>query len=307
VCLTIPKPLRPYANQPMAAPFALEAFPREMLDHYVLERPLASGGMASVFRATDTRAGLPVAIKFPKSSDRRALRHFQLEVEITTRFSHPGLVKALPNPGARGRYLVLEWLEGQPLRRMLETGGTLAPERAIRVSLALCDTLDYIHGHGIAHCDLKPENVIVDSAGGVKLIDFGIAVDLRTNWWNREQSGFGSGSPDYMSPERVKGKRGDAQSDIYSLGIMLFEMLTGEVPFSGTEAGSAMNLRASIDAPLLGEVAPNLSKRLEAIVGRAVARQKRDRYPSASLLKTDLAEALAEECAAPAVELAAGW
>ncbi len=263
--------------------------------------------MATIFRATDVRSGLPVAVKFPKSSDRRALDRFQFEMEITTRFDHPGLVKALPNAAAARRYLVMEWLDGQSLRRILETCGTLAPERAVRVTLALCDALDYIHSRGIVHCDLKPENVIVDSADNAKLIDFGIAVDRRASWWRQRPRGRVSGSPDYMSPERMKGRSGDARSDIYSLGIVLFEMLTGEVPFSGIDARSAMELRASVDAPRLREISPSLSKRLETIVARAVERDKSNRYQSALLLKAELCEVRSEEFVPQAVELTADW
>ena len=270
----------------------------EILDRYRLDRLVAQSGMASIFRATDTRTGAQVAIKFPKHSatnDRSSVDHLRHETRITRKLNHPGIVKVIANDGGQDAYLVMEWLDGCSLRKILGECPILAPERAIRISLALCDTLAHVHDCGVAHCDLKPENVIVDSEDDIKLIDFGIATDLKAKWWKQRRTGAESGSPDYMSPERAQGRRGDIRADIYSLGVMLFEMLTGEVPFSGIEPSTALNLRRFVDPPAVTEINPNISKLLEQAVSRAMARGKVNRHVDIRMLRRDLSEALSEE------------
>jgi eukaryotic-like serine/threonine-protein kinase len=276
----------------------------DLLDHYRLEGLVATGGMASIFRATDTKTGRSVAVKIPhpeKLADRFALDRFHHESEIGRKFDHPGIVKLLPNDGSSHRYAVMEWIEGRLLREIIDDQ-KLAIERAIRVTIAICDALDYIHSHRVVHGDLKPDNVMVDAADNVKLIDFGIARETKVSLWKRTSPGEAMGTPDYVSPEQIRGKSGDARSDIYSLGIMLFEMLAGEVPFSGLDPATAMNVRVLVDPPSACEINPDISSRLEAIVHRAVARDRGNRYASARELASELSELLAEETAARPLE-----
>jgi eukaryotic-like serine/threonine-protein kinase len=277
-------------------------------DRYRVGRLVASGGMASIFHANDTQTGRTVAIKIPHPSvarDRAALGRFQHVAEISEKLDHPGLVKILPDDRADGRYVVMEWVGGQTLREVIDAQGTLTPARAIPIMLAVCAALDYLHQRGILHRDLKPENVLVDPDDNIKLIDLGIAAVSKGLLWTRSSPEDMMGTPDYASPEQIRGKRADARSDIYSLGIMSFEMLTGEVPFSGLDANTAVQLRALVDPPLLCEINPELPRGLQEIVARAIARDRNRRCASAREFASELRKFMAEASAEPPVELLA--
>jgi eukaryotic-like serine/threonine-protein kinase len=184
----------------------------------------------------------------------------------------------------------MEWVDGQVLRQIIDGNGALSPGRAIGITLAVCDALDYLHKRGVLHRDLKPENIMVDAADGIKLIDFGMASESGGFLWAWPNLERAMGTPDYASPEQLKGKRGDARSDIYSLGIMLFEMLTGEVPFSGIDANTAVQLRALVDPPALCEVNPELPASLQKVVDRAIARDRKNRYGSVREFVSELSK-----------------
>lgn len=265
----------------------------EFLGRYRLGELVASGGTGSVFRARDTNTGRHVAIKIlhpAVAGDRLALDRFRYGAEISRKLDHPGLVKVLPNDRPGDPYVVMEWVEGQPLRQIIDDLGILPSARAIGITLAVCDALDYLHNRGILHRDLKPENTMVDAADRIKLIDFGMASESKVILWARPNLDDAMGTPDYASPEQLKGKRGDARSDIYSLGIMLFEMLTGEVPFSGIDANTAVGLRALVDPPALCEVNPELSPSLEKVLDRAIARDRKNRYASVREFVSELSK-----------------
>jgi serine/threonine protein kinase len=282
----------------------------DLLDHYRLERLVASGGMASIFRATDIKTGRSVAVKVPhpdKTSKGIDFDRFRTEIEIGRKFDHPGLVKVLPNEGASQRYAVMEWADGKLLREIINERWELPIERAVRIAVAICEALEYVHSHGIVHRDLKPENVMVDAEDNIKLLDFGIAREIRASLWNRVMREGAMGTPGYVSPEQIRGKRGDARGDVYSLGMMLFEMLTGEVPFSGLDPLTAMNLRLVVDPPPPCEINPAISLRLQSIVLRALARDPANRYPSARKFASDLSASLAEELQAQPLESLANF
>jgi eukaryotic-like serine/threonine-protein kinase len=265
----------------------------EFLDRYLLGELVASGGTGSVFRARDTKTGHPVAIKIPHPAvvrDRLALDRLRHTAEISRKLDHPGLVKVLPDDREGGRYVVMEWVDGQPLRQIIDGNGALSPARAIGITLAVCDALDYLHNRGVLHRDLKPENIMVDAADRIKLIDFGMASESKVILWVRPSLDNTMGTPDYASPEQLKGKRGDARSDIYSLGIMLFEMLTGEVPFSGIDLNTAVGLRALVDPPALCDVNPELSPSLGKVLDRAIARDRKNRYVSVREFVSELSK-----------------
>src|SRR5579863_5098603 len=213
--------------------------PGDQLDHYRIESLAARSGMASIFRAIDLNAGRPVAIKVPHpemESDAVFFDRFHREQEIGQKLDHPGVMKVMNDGGHSQLYMVMEWVEGRLLRQILNEQKTLPVERAVRITLGICGALEYIHSQGVVHRDLKPENVMVDAEDRIKLIDFGIAAHAGARRLTFAKLSQTMGTPDYISPEQVKGKRGDARSDIYALGVMLYEMLTGKVPFTGSNA-----------------------------------------------------------------------
>ena len=265
--------------------------PGDQLDHYRIDALVARSGMASIFRGTDLRDGRAVAIKLPHEqmeADPILFDRFEREGEIGKKLDHPGVVKVLNGEERSRRYMVLEWVDGRLLRQILNEQKKLSPERAIRITLALCNGLDYIHSHGVVHRDLKPENIMVGPDDSVKLIDFGIAANAGSRRLTFAKLTEAMGTPDYISPEQVKGKRGDARSDIYSLGIMFYEMLTGKVPFTGPNPFVIMNERL-LNPPIPPRVAnPEISPQLQEIIYRALERDPSKRYPNAREFALDL-------------------
>ncbi len=261
-----------------------EVHPGDLLDHYKIEKVVATSGMATVFRAVDTLTGAPVAIKVPHpqiDNDAALTDRFLREESIGTKLNHPGVMKVFSNPARSRTYMVMEWLEGKLLRQILNEEKTLSSDRAARLAARIASALEYIHANGIVHRDLKPENIMVDANDNIRLIDFGIASNAgarRLTFANLSQN---LGTPDYISPEQVRGKRGDARSDIYSLGVMLYEMLTGTVPFSGPNLLAVMNDRLLNDPLPPSSIDANITPQMEEIVYRALEREPRNRYKNA--------------------------
>jgi serine/threonine-protein kinase len=263
----------------------------DTLDHYRIDAAVAQTGMSTLYRATDLNSGRQVAIKVPlpeMEADPVLLERFKREQEIGQEVDHPGVVKTFNGEERSRLYMVMEWVDGRLLRTLLNDEKQLSPDRAVKIAVGICDALDYMHKRGIIHRDLKPENVMVGEDDQVKLIDFGIAMkeDARRLTFVNVSSMLGT--PDYISPEQVKGARGDQRSDIYAMGIMLYEMLTGRVPFVGPNPLAVMNERLLNDVKSPRELNPEISPELEEILYRALEREPRHRYATASEMMWDL-------------------
>jgi serine/threonine-protein kinase len=264
--------------------------PGSRIDFYRIEAPVARSGMASIFRATDTRDSRQVALKIPHpdmESDPILFDRFQREAGIGEKLNHPKVMRVFGGEKRSRIYMVMEWCEGRLLRQILDEG-RMPHDRAIRIAIGVLDALEYIHANGVVHRDLKPENIMVDVDDNIKLIDFGIASDTSARRLTYANFTATLGTPDYISPEQVKGKRGDGRSDIFAMGVILYEMLSGKVPFSGPSPLAAMNDRL-LNHPLPPSVAdPSITPQLQEVLYRALERDPKNRYVKAHDFAWDL-------------------
>jgi len=252
---------------------------------------IARSGMASIYKAIDLQTRNPVALKVPSmqfESDPGFYTRFQREEEIGRLLDHPYILHIVPVADKSRPYMAMEFLEGQTLRQLMRSVERIPVADALKIASRLCEALEHMHKKNIIHRDLKPENVMLCNDGTLRIMDFGIAkaAGLRRLTF----TGFSPvmGTPDYMAPEQVKGKRGDERTDLYSLGAMLYEMVTGAVPFEGANPYIIMNSRLTGDPPAPRKVNHEISPQVEEIILHAMARNPADRYASAAAMKAEL-------------------
>jgi serine/threonine protein kinase len=261
------------------------------IDHYALGNLIAHSAAASTYRGTDLRTGRAVAVKFlhPElEGDSLLYQRFQREQEIGRQLEHPSIVKFVFDETRSAAYLVTEWVEGQTLRRILSGAQKLPVERAIRMVVGICDALEYIHGQGVVHRDLKPENIMVGEGDRITLMDFGVASLASARSLTFGKLSQIIGTADYISPEQVHGRPGEARSDIYAAGVILYEMLTGTTPFSGDNPFAIMNNRLIHHPIPPREIDPEISVELQEILYRALERDRKNRYARAREFSWDL-------------------
>lgn len=265
--------------------------PGDRVDHYLIERPLGQGGEAAVFQGRDLRTGEAVVIKLHEPAqlgEIAAFERFRREVSIARLLRHPGIPRLLEvHEDGRPPYLVLEYMEGHSLRSLIEGHRRLPVQRAVEIAVSLSDVVAYCHAHRVYHRDLKPENVLVDD-GRVKIIDFGIALldgAPRVTW--RGFSGL-VGTPEYMAPEQIRGERGGPQTDVYALGLIMYEMLAGRPPYRSPNPLSTMYQHLNMSPEPLRDVRDDVPPPIAAIIARAMRRRMEERFPTAA----ELGEAL---------------
>ena len=263
-------------------------------DRYEILEILGQGGMGEAYKARDNSTGVLVVVKIPYASmigDPSTYSRYQRELDIGKRLDHPGIQRFVADgrlDGSVAPFVVFEFIDGENLRDYLAQKAPLDIAMAVDLAAQLAEVLQYVHDHGVVHRDLKPENLLITPAGKLKLVDFGIALLRGARRLTFSHLSSEVGTPDYMAPEQVQGERGDARTDIYALGVILYEMLTGEVPFQGDNPLAVMSQRVTSPAPLLRSVRRDVPPGLEAVVFRALRREPDERYPSMAALLHDL-------------------
>lgn len=264
---------------------------RQILNNrYEIIEEIGGGGMAKVYRADDHFLNREVAIKILRSQhidDIAFVKRFRQEARSSARLIHPNIVN-IYDVGEEDDiyYIVMEYVKGKTLKAFIEEHGKIEPKLATQIAIGVVSALQHAHDRGIIHCDIKPHNILLDEANNPKVADFGIAKAISTATMTYTTSVIGS--VHYLSPEQASGEQVSAQSDLYSLGIVLFEMLTGKLPFTADTPIAVALKHVRADMPLIRTFEPDLPLVLEQIVTKALAKKKENRYNSASEFLSDL-------------------
>ena len=253
---------------------------------------VSRSGMACIYKARDRKSGQTVAIKVPHmqfESDVAGSSRFEREEEIGKALNHPSVLKIIPVEEQKSRpYIVMEFLEGRTLADLLKEVKPLAEADAAAIASRICDALDYLHKQNVVHRDLKPQNIMLCRDGSIRIMDFGIAKSSQARRMTFVGFTASMGTPDYMAPEQVQGKRGDERTDIYSLGAILYEMAAGSTLFEGENPYVVMNSRLTGDPAAPRKINPKLTPVLEEIILHALERNPANRFLTAAAMKAEL-------------------
>ena len=270
---------------------------RVLSGRYEIQAVVGTGGMAVVYRAWDKTEKRTVAIKVLRpeyEQDAEFVRRFSREAEAAAKMSHENIVNLLDvGKDNDMRYIVMEYVPGKTLKDLIRERGRIAPDTAVRMVIRILAAVDHAHKNGIVHRDIKPQNILVDAKGKVKVADFGIA-RLKTAQTTRvdDKQNSALGSVHYFSPEQASGEVADEKSDLYSVGVVLYEMLTGQVPFDGDTAVSVALKHVSEEPRSMRELNPAISRALDEVVMRALAKDSARRYQTAAEFAGDLRKAV---------------
>ncbi len=266
---------------------------RSVLGRYRLGDIIGAGGMGTVVRAHDEVLGREVAVKLLReelAADERSLARFRQEARIAASLSHPGIAAVYDFAEEEGRpAIVMELLDGQDLHTILATGGPMAGAEVAGILAQAADALAYAHGLGAVHRDIKPANIFLTRSGAVKITDFGVA--FAAGGGQLTTTGALIGTPDYLSPEQVRGERATSASDIYSLGCVAFQLVTGHPPFAGDNSIASATARLDAPAPSAGALNPAVGAEMDAVIRRALAPTADERFPSAAAMARALRSA----------------
>ncbi len=254
----------------------------DQFDHFQIRGHIARGGMSNIYRAYDLLTGNEVVLKIPdimSIGDPAQYERFQRELEVMRTLNHPAIQKGLGSGRFNNTpYLVTELIEGESLRDMITRKAPFKPDEAIDLIRKIADGLAHCHDNGIIHRDLKPENILITSEGQPVILDFGLALTKGAHRVTYANLSSTAGTPEYMSPEQVEGQRGDQRTDIYAVGIMMYEMLTGNTPFSGDNNLAIMSQHLNASIPRLDKKQEGISVQLAAFTAKCLQRDPKDRF-----------------------------
>ncbi|GAA4484853.1 Stk1 family PASTA domain-containing Ser/Thr kinase [Rhodococcus olei] len=284
--------------------------PRKLSSRYELGEILGFGGMSEVHLARDLRLSRDVAIKVLRADlarDPTFYLRFRREAQNAAALNHPAIVAVYDTgeaetDGGPLPYIVMEYVDGVTLRDIVRSEGPMAPRRAMEVIADVCAALDFSHRNGIVHRDIKPANIMINRAGAVKVMDFGIARAISDSSSPMTQTAAVIGTAQYLSPEQARGEQVDARSDVYSLGCVLFEILTGEPPFKGDSPVAVAYQHVREDPAVPSSVNPDIPRELDSVILKAMSKNPANRYQSAAEMRGDLVRVLGgQRPAAPMV------